>query len=391
MALTPLSQLSHPRELVRQFTPNWFTINMGTGILYLMLAQFPYPIPGLDTVAETLWWVNIGLFALFSLLFIGRCVFFTQGAHALLRHPVQSMFLGAIPMALATLINGLLAFGVAHWGDRAIAIAQVLWWVDAGLAAGIGWLVPYYMFTVHEHSVEHMTPVWLLPIVAAEVAAASGGLLAPHLGANAGAVLYVSYALWALSVPLAMGVLVILFLRLTLHKLPPRDMAVSSWLALGLIGTGALGLLVLGQAAPKALDGSAMAVMTTGAVQFGLLGGLLLWGYGLWWLVMACLITLRYLREGLPFNMGWWGFTFPLGVYCAATLELARLTQFAPFTILGAALVVALLGFWLLVFTRTCHGAWHGYLIHAPCLDAKTRLNAVACQIKESNAVPRLT
>ena len=42
-------------------------------------------------------------------------------------------------------------------------------------------LIPYLMFTRHEHSLDGMTAVWLLPVVAAEVAGASGGLLAPHL------------------------------------------------------------------------------------------------------------------------------------------------------------------------------------------------------------------
>jgi hypothetical protein len=30
-------------------------------------------------------------------------------------------------------------------------------------------------------------------------------------------------------------------------------------------------------------------------------------GYGAWWLGLAGLKTIRYLREGLPFNLGWWG------------------------------------------------------------------------------------
>ena len=37
--LRPLSNLSHPREMIRQFTPNWFAATMGTGILALALAQ----------------------------------------------------------------------------------------------------------------------------------------------------------------------------------------------------------------------------------------------------------------------------------------------------------------------------------------------------------------
>jgi tellurite resistance protein TehA-like permease len=75
------------------------------------------------------------------------------------------------------------------------------------------------------------------------------------------------------------------------------------------------------------------------------IGGLVLWGYGTWWLVMAASITLTYLRDGLPFNMGWWGFTFPLGVYTLATLNLATQTGMGFFSIMGGILVVALVGF----------------------------------------------
>ena len=35
------------------------------------------------------------------------------------------------------------------------------------------------MFTRQTHGLERMTAVWLLPVVASEVAAVSGGLLAP--------------------------------------------------------------------------------------------------------------------------------------------------------------------------------------------------------------------
>ncbi|EGH48669.1 C4-dicarboxylate transporter/malic acid transport protein, partial [Pseudomonas syringae pv. pisi str. 1704B] len=62
--------------------------------------------------------------------------------------------------------------------------------------------------------------------------------------------LITSYVLWAYSVPVALSILVILLLRLALHKLPHESMAASSWLALGPIGTGALGMLVMGSDAP---------------------------------------------------------------------------------------------------------------------------------------------
>ncbi|WP_425510750.1 hypothetical protein [Xanthomonas cassavae] len=44
----------------------------------------------------------------------------------------------------------------------------------------------------------------------------------------------------------------------------------------------------------------------------------------------------------MPFNLGWWGFTFPLGVYALASLKLGTALHLAFFDVAGTALVVAL-------------------------------------------------
>lgn len=357
------------REMVRQFTPNWFGATMGTGVLALALNQFPLNIPLLPLIGQTLWMLNICLFVLFACMYAARWIFFFDGAKLIFQHPVVSMFFGTIPMGLATIINGFIGFGIPLWGDVALQIAHVLWWIDVAMAIACGLLIPFLMFTRQDHSLEKMTAVWLLPIVAAEVAAASGALLVTHLGPAEGyGVHIISYALWAFSVPLAMSILVILLLRLILYKLPNRDMAASGWLALGPIGTGSLGLLLLGGNAPAIFGSHGLAAVGEAGLGIGIIGGVILWGYGLWWLMLAVLKTVRYAREGMPFNIGWWAFTFPLGVYSLATLTLGRMTGFGFFTALGGVFVVCLAAFWCVVMTRTLHGAWRGYLFFAPCL-----------------------
>jgi len=367
----PLARLDHPREVVRQFTPNWFATTMGTGIFALALAALPLPLPGRETVAEGLWLLAVGLFVASSLLYAARWLLFFDGARRILAHPVVSMFLGCIPMGLATILNGLLRFGPAHWGEAAVvAVAAPLWALDAVLALACGVLIPFLMFTRQRHAVEQMTAIWLLPVVAAEVAAVSGGLLAPHLAAPdlQMLVLIASYALWACSVPLALGVLVILLLRLAVHKLPPASMAASSWLALGPIATGALGLLVLGEAAPAIFTANGLGEYGATARGLGLIGGVLLWGNGLWWAALATLINLRHLRDGLPFNLGWWGYTFPLGVYAVTTLRLAALLPIPALGWIGLSLVAVLALAWLVVAGRTALGVWRGDLFFSPCL-----------------------
>jgi C4-dicarboxylate transporter/malic acid transport protein len=368
--IKPFRHLQHPMEVIRQFTPNWFAATMGTGVLALALAQLPGANPALHAIAEGLWLFNILLFLLFTGLYAARWVLFFDEARRIFGHSTVSMFFGTIPMGLATIINGFLLFGLPRWGDGVIALAEVLWWLDVAMSLACGVLIPYMMFTRQEHSIDQMTAVWLLPVVAAEVAAASGGLLAPHL-ADAHAqlvVLVTSYVLWAFSLPVAFSILTILLLRMALHKLPHENMAASSWLALGPIGTGALGMLLLGADAPAIFAANGMAGVGEIAAGLGLVAGITLWGFGLWWMLMAVLITLRYLRAGIPFNLGWWGFTFPLGVYSLATLKLASTLNLTFFAGFGCLLVALLAVMWLIVGKRTVQGAWRGELFVSPCI-----------------------
>ena len=367
MLRKPFSHHEHPAEIVRQFTPNWFTVTMGTGVLALLLNQLPGPawLPGL---AADIWRVNIGLFSLFTLLYGARWVFYPGQAAKIFNHPVMPMFLGAIPMGLATITNGTLVFG--H--DPQLALR--LWEVDAVLSVLTGLGVPFAMVVSQKHVLENMTGVWLLPIVASEVAAASGALLAPHLPQEVAANLVLAgYGLWALSVPLALGILTILFLRLVLHSLPPPELAVSSWLALGPLGTGALGLLLLGHAAPGAFAGGQLAFVGNVAQGIGIVGGVVLWAYGAWWLALAVAMTIAHRPHKLPFNMGWWGFTFPLGVFILATNALGAQTGLLAFIITGHVLSWVFVALWSIVALRTLRGAYHGALFAAPCAPPRAR------------------
>jgi tellurite resistance protein TehA-like permease len=67
-------------EIVRQFTPNWFTVTMGTGILALALNQAPFVTPAIRLAAEGLWMLNILLFTLFAGLYAARWILFFHEA-----------------------------------------------------------------------------------------------------------------------------------------------------------------------------------------------------------------------------------------------------------------------------------------------------------------------
>ena len=367
----PLYKLEQSRDVIRQFTPNWFTMIMGTGIVALILPEFIFGKSILWQVAIVLWPFNTLLFITFSLLYILRWLIYPQEAKQIFSHSSMALFLGTIPMGLATILNGFLKYGVVLYGDAAIQIAHILWFIDAILAVGIGILVPFFMFHKQEHQLNTMTAIWLLPIVACEVTATSGGLLLAHLdvGQHAIAILFASYMLWGMSVLPAFGILTILMLRLALHKLPGKELAISSWLALGPIGTGALALLVLGAQAPHVLAFIQLERLGDFFKNTGVIASFILLGFGVWWLAIAVLTTLKYLAQDLPFNLGWWGLTFPLGVFTSAILSLAHQLNVNFILNIGLSFAVILMILWIIVIVKTVKGMYQGHLFFSPCLQ----------------------
>jgi tellurite resistance protein TehA-like permease len=88
-----------------------------------------------------------------------------------------------------------------------------------------------------------------------------------------------------------------------------------------------------------------------------------LWGFGLFWLIIAISSIIELARrEKIGFNMGWWAFTFPLGVFTTATTQLATELDSKAFRILGTIFSCCVVAFWLYVGAMTLLRSWTGVL-----------------------------
>jgi tellurite resistance protein TehA-like permease len=344
---------------------------MGTGIVSILLHNLPYNGRWLYWISIVIFCLNVALFITFLCISILRYILYPAIWKAMIRHPVQSLFLGTFPMGFATIVNMVVFVCVPAWDYRATQLVSEIQ-LNRGhfelIIVGLGSLVDrrsnclgdlslYPLRNVrlssdsgrsnadccsmyfHTTKLKSMTALWLLPIVAPIVAASTGAIVADVLPnpQHALITIIVSYILWGTGVPLAMAVLVVYFQRLTIHKLPPREVIVSVFLHLGPLGQGGFGIQKLGMVSMMIFPQTGTLSETTiksGDILYvmGYLIALIMWGFGLVWLFFA---FASISRSKFPFNMGWWGFTFPLGVFTTSTVQMGMELPSAFFRILG--------------------------------------------------------
>ena len=195
--------------------------------------------------------------------------------------------------------------------------------------------------SIHKTEISSVTTFWLLPIVSTIVCAATGGIVASALTNPTHALwtLVVSYILWGMGFPLAIFTLVLYYHRLTMHKIPAREVISSVFLPLGPLGEGGFGILKLGQVSLTVFPTMNTLIPSAGQTIYviGFLTALLMWGFGLAWLFWA---LASFGRSKSQFNMGWWSIVFATSVFTGSTIALGQEMTSRFFNVLGTVSLV---------------------------------------------------
>lgn len=349
------------RQIVGCLGPNWYASIMGTGIVANAAATLPLQFPGLRLVATAVWALAAALLVALTAAWGAHWVRHREAARGHLADPVMAQFYGAPPMALLTVGAGTLLLGQDVLGtELAVAVDWVLWSLGTAASLASAVTVPYLMFTRYQLSAEAAFPGWLMPVVPPMVAAATGALLVPHTPPGQGqlTLLLGCYAMFGLSLVASLVVITLVWWRLVQHKVGPARLVPTLWIVLGPLGQSITAANLLGGVAHLALP----APYATGFEVFGLVYGVPVWGFALLWAALAGLVTLRTVRQGLPFSLTWWSFTFPVGTVVTGTSALAARAH-ADFLAWAAVLFyLGLLAAWTTVATRTARGSLRGTL-----------------------------
>ncbi len=344
-----------PAQIVRSFHPGWFGAVMGTAIVGVAAYENPGGEGALTRAAHGVGVAFVlaawAAAVLVAVPYLTRLVRHRDAALADLRHPVLGALYGTFSGAIVVLAVATAAVGGSLLSPHAVvAVVAVLAAVGGLTAFATGVLFTYVLFTRDGLAADGANGGWFIPPVVSIIIPLTLMPLLPHVGDSAARLLLLAgYAGFGVGFFLFLLVAAVLFGRLVFHPLPPAALAPSLWIGLGPIGVGSLALLRLAAAGQPYWGDQAATIQ-----RVSTLAAAVLWGFGLWWLATAALLLVRYLRRGrLPYGVGLWAFTFPLGAYTVATLQLARSWPSHPLEWAAAALLVVLAGFWLAVAAGT--------------------------------------
>lgn len=182
-------------------------------------------------------------------------------------------------------------------------------------------------------------------------------------------------------------ILAIYLYRLVACSFPAREAIISCFIPMGPTGMGAYGIQLISRATssilrrtnftfgPAAtgyesgtLDANAIHIIAEGVHWFGAIFGLFLVAEATFWLVFA--VSACLIRIPRHFNVGFWAFVFPCGVYANALCLLGTNFRNEGFKGYAAAMCTATVLLWCMCAVLTVYkGVWQAQLFFAPGLE----------------------
>jgi tellurite resistance protein TehA-like permease len=335
-------------EGIRQLSPAYFALPMSTGIIALASHDL-----GHDRAALLFFAFNIIELAILAVLLLLRVLLhFRELRSDLARHSKGAGFL--------TVVAALCVLGTEHLllrHDHRTALSlQVL--------ASVAWVVFTYSFFIlvtvrrRKPSLEAgLNGSWLLFVVSVEALSILGCLLAPGLGMPEHIPLFIALFFFLLGILFYLVVIGLIFYRTTFFPMHGKDFKPSYWIDMGAAAITAL-------AGTTLVQGMAHLAVYRDFIPTLKVLSVFAWIAGSWWIPVVLVLEIRrHLTTPLRYQADYWSMVFPLGMYTAATWDMAEVLGFGFLSFIPRVFIWIAWLAWTITFVAMCRRIVRAYLL----------------------------
>lgn len=329
--------------------PAWGAALMSLSGVALVSLRDPLPTLALDVFIGLLLLGISGALALtLTVANVWRILAYRDAFNADLSNPGTGAMIASWPAGIQVLALAVLQAGVSGALESTFALTLGMALFIPGV---IGTLLSGYAFYTRIIGISEVPHAavsgnWFVPVVPL-VLTPSILLRAVQLGLPGDTTLWAFLAVigWGIGFTLFLLLASIIGSRLLVAAPPAPHQAPSWWAWLAPLGAGGVGMLA-------SVELATTVGIISGAEGITTLLLTVIWGFSVWWLLLAIRIIWR-VRTTMHFHLGWWGFGFPAAAFVNLTAVIARTWQLNGLALLDPALWVASLAIiaWLFVLT----------------------------------------
>ena len=298
--------------MVRDLPPAYFALVMATGIVSIAAKNF-----GLLALSSGLFVVNVAAYSTLVVLTALRALRYPRRMFRdMIDHQLGPGFLTSVAATCILGIESLLVSGSVMLAVGLLVVGVALW---LGLTYTI-----FTAFTIKREKPpleRGITGAWLIAVVATQSVAVLSALIARHwpqpyrLDFN-----FFALSMWSWGGMFYIWIISLIFYRYSFFAFSPSDLSPPYWINMGAMAISTMAGARLIENTPDAPFLASLAPFLKGFT-------VLYWATATWWIPMLVLLGIwRHLVRRFPLRYDplYWGAVFPLGMYSAATWQMAK-------------------------------------------------------------------